>query len=190
MAIYDIILMGIALGTDAFSVAMVIGSREFKHNHILQLSGITGLLHIFMPLAGLFGGQFIKRLVEALFSTSGHLDYLFDVIGAGMLMLIGFYMIIEPLLGREDEIKKFKICFSGMCFIAFSVSLDSFAVGVSLGLINFTILFILIIGLMAFLMMGTGLYLGSVLDYHLPINTQLWGGVALVLLGLRFMGVI
>lgn len=184
------ILLSLALGTDAFSVAVVLGTRNFNFKQVLQLSGTTGLFHVVMPLLGLYGGHLLTRALSRLFAARAGVNQFFEVLGAGILLLIGFYMILEPMLGRKQELQKYELCGWGIYVLAFSVSIDSLAVGISLGMIDFSFLLVVLVGLGSFLMMGAGLYLGSVLDYRLPVNTQLWGGVVLVLLGLRFMELI
>ena len=190
MTIYEIILLAVALGADAFSVAVVIGACHLKAERIARFSGLTGLFHILMPMAGLLTGVIIKNLAANFLAVQRDLDYVSELIGAGVLVLMGLYLIIEPKLNGQEEFSPEKLCGRGMLIIAFSLSIDSFAVGLGLGMINFSLMLVLVIGITAALMMALGLYLGSVLDYRLPFNTQLWGGVALILLGLRFMGIL
>lgn len=190
LTLYDIILLAIALGADAFSVAVVLGARQLETSRIVKFSSVTGIFHVLMPLAGLLTGLIVRNLVTNFLAVYRELDYIFEVIGAGVLLIIGFYMIVETFIDSQKELEEYKLCGRSMCVIAFSVSIDSFAVGLGLGMIDFSVLLVMVIGITAALMMGLGLYLGSILDYRLPVNTQFWGGVALILLGLRFLGVL
>ncbi len=188
MTIYEILLLAIALGTDAFSVAMVIGCQGFSIKRILQLSGITGAFHIIMPLVGLFSGKLLRNLLETYILPDTEIEVLIDLIGAGILFFLGIYLILEDFFNRKKELRKYQLKGWGMFLLAFSVSIDAFSVGISLGILYFSVTLVVILGVTAGLMMGVGLYLGEKIGCNLRINTQVWGGIALVILALRFSG--
>jgi putative Mn2+ efflux pump MntP len=74
--------------------------------------------------------------------------------------------------------------------LASSVSIDAFSVGVGLGMLDFQIMNLFVFGLIAAVMMGSGLLLGSRLGNWLGDSAQVWGGLILVYLGFHFMGLI
>ncbi len=189
MSIFEILILAIALGTDAFSVAVVIGAQKISIKEMIKISGITGVFHIIMPLLGLFTGKIIRNLIESYFVfLNDDIDYIFELMGGGILLLIGGYMIIETFLDSKKEVQKFLLTGWGLLVIPFSVSIDAFSVGISLGIIFFSLSFVLIVGITAAFMMGAGLYFGSVVGCCLKIDTQVWGGLALIILGLHFTG--
>ena len=188
MRFYDTILLAVALGMDAFSVAVVIGTQQYNLKQVLKISGVIGFFHILMPVLGLLSGQFIRQIIRNVFALNTDIENLFELIGAGLLLLIGFYMMIETFIDDREDLKTFECSTIGLLVLALSVSIDSFAVGISLGMIEFSIVMVVIIGLVASLMMASGLYIGSILGYNFKINTQFWGGLALIILGLRFSG--
>ena len=143
-----------------------------------------------MPLFGLYGGNFVKNIIEQYILTNTNLDYIFDLIGAGILMLIGMYMIVENYLESEEEICKFNLEGWGLLVLAVSVSIDAFSVGISLGMMEFTLSLILIFGIVAGIMMSSGLFLGSKIGHWLGEDAQIWGGLALIYLGVHFSGLI
>lgn len=57
MGLLTIFLMAIALGMDAFSMAIGVGMQGVSTFRIGQLSLTIGLLHIVLPLAGIYLGQ-------------------------------------------------------------------------------------------------------------------------------------
>ena len=63
LSFWEIMIMAVALGTDAFSVAVIIGVQQFTQRIILKTSITTGIFHIFMPLLGLYGGNFVKHII-------------------------------------------------------------------------------------------------------------------------------
>ena len=189
MSIIEILTMAVALGTDAFSVAVVIGVKQYNFLSILRISGIIGLFHIIMPVVGLYGGSFIKYLIHHFSLYNGNVERLFDLIGAGLLLLIGLYMIIENWLD-DQEICNFKAEGWGLFLLASSVSIDALSVGVSLGMLDFQVFNIFVFGIVAALMMSAGLLIGSRIGNWLGDGAQIWGGLTLIYLGFHFMGLI
>lgn len=190
MEIFEGLAMAIALGTDAFSVAMVVGVRQFNALQIMQISNTIGIFHIFMPLLGFYGGDFIKRIIIRYFSFNASLDNVFNLIGAGLLMLIGFYMILESRLEQNEGESRFQCKGWGLMMLAVSVSIDSLSTGVSLGMLGFNITVVLIFGLVAGIMMASGLYLGSKIGHWFGDSAHLIGGLALIYMGFNFSGLI
>ncbi len=189
MSLLETLAIAIALGTDAFSVAIVCGIQQFNHKSIVRISLVTAFFHIFMPLIGLYGGHFVQDILEYFFKYNGKVEALLNIIGSGLLMLIGFYMIIEQFINKEEELCNFNLAGWGLAVLAFSVSIDSLSVGISLGMlghINFIV--VAMIGATAGLMMASGLIFGSRVGHFLGEKAQIIGGTALVLLGIHFSG--
>lgn len=183
--------MAVALGTDAFSVAVVCGIQQFNSRSIIKISLMIAIFHIIMPLLGLNGGNLVKAFFEKYFFTGISLDSVFNSIGAGILLLLGMYMIVEKYFESEEEMCNLNFSGWSLVVISFSVSIDAFSVGISLGMMDFnTSLLVLIFGLVAGLMMGTGLHIGSKLGHWLGEEAQVWGGLSLIFLGIRFLGII
>ncbi|MFW6034642.1 MAG: manganese efflux pump MntP family protein [Halothermotrichaceae bacterium] len=191
MSLFEIITLAVALGTDAFSVAIVCGIQQFGSKSIIRISSVIAVFHIIMPLTGFYGGQFIQNLLIRVFNINSGLDHLLNMIGAGLLMLVGGYMLIEQWLNTEKELCNFNISGWGLIVLAFSVSIDSFSVGVSLGMMgNITFFSIMIIGMTAGIMMASGLHFGSRLGQYLGDKVQFVGGLGLIFLGFHFVGII
>ncbi|MFW5986023.1 MAG: manganese efflux pump, partial [Halanaerobiales bacterium] len=119
------------------------------------------------------------------------IDKVLTYVGSGLLMLIGFYMVIEKWLNREEELCNFNLAGWGMLVLGFSVSIDSLSVGVSLGMLGHINSFItLTIGGTAAIMMASGLYFGSRIGHFIGEESQVFGGLGLITLGLHFAGII
>ncbi|ACL70543.1 manganese efflux pump MntP family protein [Halothermothrix orenii] len=190
MGFIEVAALAVALGTDAFSVAVVVGVQQFKPSKIVEISAIIGLFHIIMPLTGYYGGHAIEELVTRYFWSYGQVDKFFKIIGAGLLLLIGFYMIVEKWLGREQELKNFDLTGWGIIALAISVSMDALSVGISLGMLDVGIFAVVLFGGVATVMMASGLSLGSKVGSWIGDDTQVIGGLALIYLGLHFMGLV
>ncbi|MFI5358639.1 MAG: manganese efflux pump MntP family protein [Halanaerobiales bacterium] len=193
MSIFETMTLSIALGTDAFSVAIACGcgARELSRKKVIKVSSVIALFHIFMPLIGLYGAGFLEKLLLNLFNIQGELDNVFSLIGSGLLILLGFYMIVERWLEKEEEPCNFHLAGWGLLLLATSVSIDSLSVGIGLGMLgNINPMITLIIGPVAGLMMSAGLRCGSRIGCFIGDKAQLLGGFVLILLGLHFTGLI
>lgn len=191
MSAWETFALAVALGTDAFSVAIICGVQQFKNKSILKISGVIALFHIFMPLIGIYGGRLIEDVLLFLFNIQGNLDAILNLIGSGLLVLIGAYMIIERWLETEEELCNFNVRGWGLIVLALSVSIDSLSVGISLGMLgNINFMITLVIGIVAGLMMGSGLVFGSKIGYFMGEKAQMIGGIALIFLGIHFSGII
>jgi len=72
--------------------------------------------------------------------------------------------------------------------LAASVSLDALSVGFSLGTIRADIFMtVMIIGIIAGLMTGMGLVLGRIMGTRLGEKAELFGGLALLLIGIKLL---
>lgn len=191
MSIWETLALAIALGTDAFSVAIVCGVQQFTKRCILKISIVIALFHIFMPLLGIYGGKYIECALVNIFKIQRNLDDILSLVGSGLLILLGVYMVIERWLETKEELCNFNLAGWGLVVLAFSVSIDSLSAGISLGFLgNINLVITLIIGFIAGVMMALGLYFGSKIGCLLGKKAQFVGGVALVLLGFHFSDLI
>lgn len=132
MHILSIILVGIALSMDTFSLSLGIGAFNITNKKAIKLSLIVGSMHFLMPFIGMLIGD---KLIEW-FSLK--CDILLGII----LLIIAIEMIID-LIRHEEE--KFNLSLIGMLFFALGVSLDSFSVGLGIKAITDNIYLAMII---------------------------------------------
>ncbi len=189
-----IIVISIALGADAFSLALAIGLAGVSKRMIFRLSFLVAIFHIIMPLAGLLAGQtlgiFLGRLAKG--------------IGALVLIWLGgkmLFNIYRPLIKQftfsqaRTEIFQSRKLPSGVSLQGFgiyalvaSVSLDALSVGFSLGTVESRIgMTVLTMGVIAGLMTGSGLILGRLVGTWLGAKAEAFGGLALILIGVRLL---
>lgn len=120
MSYIQLIIMAISLSMDAFSLAIAYGTILPTKKVKLFLSSTVGLFHYFMPLLGSLIGTFI---ISNIISDP-------DI----LVTIIFFVLSIEMIISLKDskDKKTFKTYFDALLF-AFSVSLDSFSIGIALG---------------------------------------------------------
>ena len=170
-----LLIIGISLSMDAFSVSTVIGMTNISKKKIYLTSIIVGVFHFFMPLLGLLTEIKITQ------SINMNLNLLLGVI----LMLIALQMFIEYIKPSKKEISLNNI---GVYLFAFGVSLDSFSVGLGINAITTNYLlastiFTICSSLLTFLGLSLGKYISSILSKY----SYLLGTIILFLLGISFL---
>lgn len=172
-----ILLMAAALGMDAFSLGVGIGMKGVRLRDVLKLSSVIALFHILMPLAGMVTGQYVSSLLGGV-ATS---------VAGALLLLLGGHMVYSSVRGEKVESIDHR---SGLGVLVFSlsVSVDSFSVGVSLGMFSGPLLFtVLMFGFFGGLMSVVGLLLGRRVGRSLGGYGEAFGGAILFAFGLLFL---
>lgn len=170
-----VILIGISLSMDAFSLSLAYGTLNIKNKNINFLTLMVGLYHFFMPLIGMFVG---KKIVSLLPIESDTLVFI-------VLFLIGIEMIIESFK-EEKEIKNLNIL--EMLLFGFAVSIDSFSLGFglkSLYKLPYVSAFIFSISSMIFTYLG--LKLGKKINQKIGNLSTILGGITLIVIGIIYI---
>ena len=173
-AFFTTLLVGISLSMDAFSLSLIYGTQNISKNNKIILSVIVGLYHFFMPLFGLFLGNFITKFL--------FLDI--NILVFFIFLIIGIEMVVSSLKKKED---KLFLNILGFFVFGFSVSIDSFTTGIGLKAINnnyleVSFIFSLVSGLFTFL----GLFLGNKLEKYFGRLSTIIGGIFLIILGIYY----
>jgi putative Mn2+ efflux pump MntP len=175
---YQLLAISVALGCDAFSVAIGVGSQGLSPRRIFRLSFHFALFQFLMPLIGLALGVVAANLI-------GHAGH---YVAAAGLAIIGFRMAREALqpkhggAERPDPTRGWSLV-----ILSFSTSVDALVAGFSLGLIGSGILTAcIVIGLIAGLMTVTGMFLGAGAAKGLGKWAEFAGGVGLIVLAVVF----
>ncbi|WP_123042316.1 manganese efflux pump MntP family protein [Cohnella candidum] len=172
-----ILLMAIALGMDAFSLGIGIGMKGVRLLDVLKLSSVIALFHILMPLGGMVTGQYVSSLLGGVATSAA----------GALLLLLGGHMVYSSLRGEQVESIDHRTGW-GLIVFSLSVSIDSFSVGVSLGMFSGHLLFtVLMFGLFGGLMSVLGLLLGRKVGRSLGGYGEAFGGVILFAFGLLFL---
>lgn len=194
MTLIPLLLVAVALGTDAMSVAIGIGMSGIKRRDILLLSAVVSLFHVLMPLIGLYLGLILGSIVGQYAA----------VVGAGILVLIGVQMVWTHLPERNTRViswsdwrrgsvppspsEVYVPTVSGVVMLAGGVSLDALSVGFGLGAIKVNLLLAVVtMGLVAGVMTAAGLVFGRRLGRWLGEKAGVVGGLMLVLIGVRMI---
>ncbi|WP_407647344.1 manganese efflux pump MntP [Gracilibacillus oryzae] len=171
----SIVFMAFALGMDAFSVGLGIGMQAIRLKRIFIIGLTVGIFHIVMPFIGLILGTYISHNIEGI-----------AILAAGLLLCgIGLQMIIHTFLKKDSPLAPVGF---GLFVFAFTVSLDSFSVGLSLGLSGVeTVLAIILFGLFSTILTWTALLIGRRTHHLLGTYSEILGGCILFGFGLNIL---
>ena len=170
-----LLIIGVSLSIDAFSVSTVIGMTHPSRKKCWITSIIVGIFHFIMPLLGLYLSYQITKKVNI------NTDLLLGII----LLLISTQMFIEYIKPSNKDISLTKL---GIFLFAFGVSLDSFTIGIGLKAItNNILLSSTIFSLCSFSFTFLGLTLGKYVSKILKKYSYLIGTILLFLLGISFI---
>ena len=172
-------LVAVALAMDAFSVSMTKGfsQKHLTNSQILYYGLFFGGFQAIMPILGYLCGNIIAAIVTSLA----------PIIGFILLLAIGLNMIRESLSGDDEEITD-NFSFKEVTLLAIATSIDAFAVGITIALINDPILISsVIIGIVAFIFSIIGIFIGKKIGNYIGDKFQIVGGVILILIGVKIL---
>lgn len=168
---FTILLIGISLSMDAFSLSLVYGMIGMSKKNKVLLSVIVGLYHFIMPLIGLTFGTILDNI--NIISI--------DIIASIILIYIGIDLIISNSK-KED---KLEITKTGFFLFGLSVSIDSLTVGIGLKAITDTyLLSSTIFSLSSLIFTYLGLTLGNIIGNKIGTYSKTIGGIVLIVIAI------
>ncbi|MFJ5717191.1 manganese efflux pump MntP family protein [Neobacillus sp. NPDC093127] len=174
--ILTLAIMAFALGMDAFSVGLGMGMYKLPLRRIFNIGLMIGLFHVWMPLVGLIAGKYLSEKF-GVFAT---------FIGGLLLILLGLQMVWSSL--KKGDEKVITPVGFGLLLFALSVSLDSFSVGLTLGIYGAkTVMVILCFGIVATVQTWAGLLLGRKVQGWMGAYSEALGGAILLGFGLKLL---
>ncbi len=179
MEVFELLLLAVGLSMDAFAVSLCKGLAqvEIKKSHLLLVGIYFGGFQALMPLAGYLLGKQFRELIESV-------DHW---IAFGLLCLIGANMIREAYKETEEECQA-SFSFRIMLPLAVATSIDALAAGVTFAFLQVDILpAVFLIGATTFFLSAAGLKIGNVFGSRYEKKAELFGGVVLVLLGVKIL---
>lgn len=164
---FTILIIGISLSMDAFSLALIYGIQGISQKNKIFLSIIVGIYHFIMPLIGLTFGNILDNI--NLVSI--------DVIASLILIYIGIDLIISASK-REDRLEVNR---AGFLIFGLSVSIDSLTVGIGLkALTDNYLISSIIFSLTSLIFTYLGLTLGNIIGSKIGSYSKLIGGIILI----------
>lgn len=175
MSIILILLTAIGLSMDAFSLALIYGTLNMrsKMNNIMSIT--VGIFHFFMPILGYTIGQIILNIIR---------------INPNVLVGIIFIILaIEMLISlKKEEQAKVLTNILSIILFAFTVSIDSFSVGIAYGALkNNIVLAGIIFSIVSALFTYGGVNMGKRLVNKYGNIANIIGSIILLILGISYL---
>lgn len=178
MSLWELFIIAVGLSMDAFAVSICKGLsvQRVSLRHAACAGAWFGGFQALMPLLGwLLGSQF-RTLIES-----------FDHwIAFALLAFLGINMIREAK--SEEETCDSSFAWKTMLTMAVATSIDALAVGVTFAFLQVSILpAVIFIGVTTFVLSALGVRLGSVFGQKYETAAQIFGGIILILMGIKIL---
>ena len=179
MTLWELFIIAVGLSMDACAVSICKGLsvQKVTIKHAATCGGYFGLFQALMPVIGFVLGVQFKSLITGIEHW----------IALVLLGLIGANMIREALSGDEEEVNC-SFCFRAMLPLAIATSIDALAVGVTFAAMDIgsdIVFAVLFIGVVTFVLSAIGVKIGNLFGMRFKSKAELFGGVVLVLMGLK-----
>lgn len=178
MSLWELFIIAVGLSMDAFAVSICKGLsvQKVSLRHAACVGLWFGGFQALMPLLGwLLGSQF-QTLIE-------RFDHWIAFI---LLAILGINMIRESR--EEENCCDCSFAWRAMLPMAVATSIDALAVGVTFAFLQVNIVpAVILIGVTTFILSALGVRLGSVLGERYQKAAQIFGGVILILMGLKIL---
>lgn len=194
----QIVLLGIGLSADAFSVALTDGLvyKDINKGKSFFIASVFGFMQAIMPLIGFWLVELVEKIAgEVAGAKAGETASKIVVwLAFGLLLFIGLKMLIESIIeikkSKEEKKEKF-FSFKEVIFYGFATAVDALAAGVTMhtGLSNDATvwLHVSIILVLTFSISLIGLFLGKQIMKLLKGKYEISGiigGIILILLAI------
>lgn len=196
MGLLEILMLGVALATDAFSVTIsnTFAFDDHRFSCLMRMPLFFGLFQFGMPLAGYFVGGIAAELIE---KYAGIVSL--AILGfIGSNMLYSGYKALKEDASEEDEEEAQQgaqqeaqqgattLSYGKLVFQAVATAIDAFAVGVSFRAHSVDILVAsALFGIITVILCTIALFVGKKLGSLLGDRAEMVGGAVLILIGLK-----
>ena len=180
----NLLMIAVGLSMDAFAVSMTngmctarSGNKKQFFSKALLWSVMFGLFQGLMPVLGYFLGKTFSSFIS---SVDHWIAFL-------LLAFIGGKMIWEAVHPDEENCRV-SLRFSSILTQAVAPSIDALAVGISFALLGSDILFsAAVIAVTTLIFCIVGAYLGKAFGSLLNSKAEIFGGVILILIGIKIL---
>ena len=179
MSLWELFIIAVGLSMDACAVSICKGLsvKKVTLGHAATCGGYFGAFQALMPVIGFVLGVQFRSLITGI-------DHWIALV---LLGLIGVNMIREALSGEEEEVNC-SFCFRAMLPLAIATSIDALAVGVTFAAMDIgskIVFAVIFIGVVTFLLSAIGVKIGNLFGMKFKSKAELFGGIVLVLMGLK-----
>ena len=176
MDLIQIIIIGISLSMDAFSLAMIYGTLNLEKKMINFLSIVVGCYHFLMPILGCLVGELIISII--VFDPNRLVGIIF------IFFFFVFLLNIKDLDSKQVSLRNVTQAF----LFGLSVSIDSFSVGIGLGATGENMLICgLVFSICSAFFTKFGLTIGKQMTLRFGKIANIIGSLLLLFLGIEHL---
>ena len=187
MTNFELLILAISLTFDTFAVS-VGGGISMPTLKLKKKAMIIAFFGVFQA-AYLFAGWFVGDKAASFIVEWDHW------VAFAILTYLGGKMFLGALKGDSDDdegaSKRDFLCFKRLAILATATSIDAIAVGASLAMLDISLQQIGFTTLMTFIATAVasfiGLQGGSKLGHKAGKKAEIWGGVILILIGMKIL---
>ena len=179
MKLIEIFLISIGLSMDSFTVSICKGFaiKESRIKNMLIIATYFMISHVLMITIGYFLGTSFREFIE---NADHWIAFL-------LLVVIGLNMI-KNSRKDESENKNDKIDFKTMSLLALATSIDALVIGITFAFFEVNLLLTtIILGTIVFLLSILGVHIGNQLGDKLKVKPEFVGGLILMLIGFKIL---
>ena len=177
MSILELFIISIGVAMDAFAVSICkgISLRQLKIKSVLKIGLYFSIFQGLMPFLGYFIGINFHHIIESI-------DHYVVFI---ILSILGINMIRESFYNEElDD----KLDIKTMLVLSIATSIDAFALGISLSLLEVNIFItILFISLVTLILSSIGVIIGNKFRSKYGKYSLILGGIILISMGIKIL---
>lgn len=167
------LLMPVALAMDAFSVSLSIGLQNIRLKKIALIGFVIGVFHLILPFIGMVIGNVISLQLEQAAT----------VVGGFILVFMGLHIFFSAF--KTVDKGRLNLTSTKLVIVALVVSIDSFPVGVSLGISKIdALIMVVLFGVTSMVFAWVGMLLGRKAHAHLSKYSEMFGGSILFVIGM------
>ena len=179
LTVYEIGLISVSLGCDAFAVGFGVGMRCGAPRQVFRLSFHFGLFQFMMPLIGWMAAHYIIDWTQKWGAW----------IAFGLLFIIGAKMVREGTVHGEEKVS----CpdpTKGLSLVMLSLatSIDALGVGFGIGILGQSFYWMAVwIGITAAAMTWLAMKLGKKLSGRFTKQMEIFGGLLLIAIAFKLL---
>lgn len=172
MNLIELLLTGVSLGMDAFTISICKGLSNNKFKNGITIALYFGIFQFIMPIIGHYLGNIFS---EKIINFNPYISMI-------LLVTIGILMIKEK---NDDNIDD-SIKFFEMILLSIATSIDALVIGISFSFLKVHILpSSILIGIITFIMCFIGYFLGHLFNQKAQKYSNLIGGITLIIIGIK-----
>ncbi len=159
---------------DAFSIALAYGTNNIKKNKILIASIFVGLFHFFMPILG--------------YTVFSNLFQNFSIQTNLLVGVIFLLLTLEMILSLKEEKDNISTKILALLIYAFTVSIDSFTVGIAISLEKSNIIMAgITFSIISFIFTLVGMLIGKYLTNLIGKKAKIIGIIILLIFTVKYL---